>query len=152
MKEKFTIKRIILCLLVVFLGLFNMPVIASAAEKAWTGDGDASSYSDDDNWSPASEPTSADDITIDAEDASVVCTRTFKAKSITIGGRQEPTLTSNNFVYGTIEPESSSDVAICNRRGATVTLKGAGTITVKGQYKDSEESLTPEPSFMFWIK
>lgn len=123
-----------------------------AAEKNWSGGGDGTTWSDDDNWFPAVTPATTDDVTIDVEGASVVCTQTFKARSITVGGRTSCTLTSNNFVYGTVTPDFTSDVALYNKRDGTVTLKGAGTITLGGEYKDSEEVLTPEPSFMFQIK
>ena len=142
--------------LLVFLSVVLSVLLGSsgvyAAEKNWSGAGDGSSWSDDDNWSPASAPTSADEALIDMDGASVVCTETFNAKSVTIGGNETITLTSNNFIFGTISPGSGSLVAILNRSGGTYTLKGAGIVTVKGQYKDSEESLVAEPSFMFWIE
>ena len=125
---------------------------AVSEDKTWSASGDGTNWSDEDNWTPAVEPASGDDILIDAGDAAVVCTETFKAKSITMGGRETPSLTSNNFIFGTVSPDSGSGIAVLNRSGGTITLKGAGTLTLQGQYKDSEESLTPEPSFMFWIE
>ena len=125
---------------------------AEAADKTWSGSGDGTSWSDDDNWSPAVAPTSADAVSIDTEETSVVCDETFSAKSVTIGGRETSTLTSSNFIYGTVTPDSTSDIAISNRKDGKFTLQGAGIVTVKGQYKDSEESLISEPSFMFWIR
>jgi hypothetical protein len=132
--------------------IFSTGSYTYAADKVWGGGGDETSWSDDDNWSPAAEPTSADDALIDAEDASVVCAQTFAAKTVTLGGRENTSLTTNNFVFGTIAPDTSSDVAILNRGGGTLTLTGAGVITVHGKYQDSEESLVNEPSFMFWIE
>jgi len=129
-----------------------MVVPAIAAEKNWSAAGDAATWSDDDNWSPAAEPTSADDVSIDAESAAVTCTETFKAKSVTVGGRETSTLTTNNFIFGTVSPDSVLDIGILTRSGGTITLTGAGTVTVQGQYEDSEESLTDEPSFLFWIE
>lgn len=126
--------------------------MAEAKEKTWVGAGDGESWSGDANWSPAASPTSSDDAAIDLENASVKCTSTFQAKSLTLGGRQTSKLTSENFIYGTIAPSSSSDAAVLNRAKGTFTLKGAGTVTLKGRYKDSEESLTSEPSFIFWVK
>jgi hypothetical protein len=140
----------------VFLLVFiSVPLLVSsveAADKNWSGGGDGSSWSDKDNWYPASKPKFSDDVTIDAEDASVVCNQTFKAKSIAVGGRETSTLSSENYIYGTVTPDTTSETAILNRSQGTITLKGAGVLTLKGRYKDSEESLTPEPSFLFWIE
>jgi len=145
-----TNKWLSVLLLVVFSVLFA--TVACADEKVWSAGGDETTWSDDDNWFPAVEPNSEDDVTIDMEDASVTCTETFKAKSIVVGGRTSSTLTSNNFVYGTVTPDSASDVALDNKKGGTIILKGAGTLTLGGQYRSSEESLISEPSFMFWVK
>ena len=143
----------ITALLMLFITLYTLHFTqAYAEEKNWCATGDGSTWSDDDNWSPAAAPTSSDDVLIDVSDASVECAETFAAKSITIGGRESTTLASNNFVFGTISPDSGSDIGILTRSGGTFTLTGAGTITVQGQYKDSEETLTPEPSFMFWLE
>ncbi|MBU4342805.1 MAG: hypothetical protein KJ902_04290 [Candidatus Omnitrophica bacterium] len=144
--QRISASIVMVCITFIFIS------IGYAEEKNWSGAGDGSSWSDDDNWSPASAPTSADEALIDTDGASVVCTETFNAKSVTIGGNEAITLTSNNFIFGTISPGSGSLVAILNRSGGTYTLKGAGIVTVKGQYKDSEESLVAEPSFMFWIE
>jgi hypothetical protein len=123
-----------------------------AEEKNWSGAGDGVSWSDENNWYPKPAPASSDDVLIDSEDASVACSQTFKAKSITVAGRQGSTLTSENFIVGTISPASGSDVAIQNRKDGKIILKGEGAVTVQGQYKDSEEPLVAEPSFMFWMK
>jgi len=123
-----------------------------ADEKTWSASGDGSTWSDEDNWSPADIPTSADDVLIDAEDASVVCTSTYNARSISIGGRETSNLISNSYIFGTISPDSGSNIAIENRSGGTFTLKGGGTVTLQGQYKDSTEGLVAEPGFMFWIE
>lgn len=134
----------IICILQTF------PVIA--AEKNWSAGGDGSSWSDADNWYPARKPKFSDDVTIDAENASVVCNRTFKAKSITVGGREASTLSSENYIHGTVKPDTTSETAILNRSKGTITLRGVGVLILKGQYIDSEETLTPEPSFMFWVE
>lgn len=144
--QRLSVSIVIICITFIFAST------GYAAEKNWSGAGDGSSWSDDDNWSPASCPTTTDDVSIDVEGAKVVAPETFKAKSITIGGRETSSLTSNNFVFGKVSPDSGSDTAILNRKGGTFTLKGAGTVTVQGQYKDSEESLVAEPSFMFWLE
>ncbi len=132
--------------------ILGFSTVATAGEKIFSAGGDATSWSDDDNWSPAAEPTAADDVVIDSESAAVVCNQTYKAKSITLGGHQTSTLTSNNFIFGTISPDSVSDVAVQVRPDGTFTLQGAGVVTIQGQYKDSEETLVDEPSFYFWVK
>jgi len=126
------------------------PVMADS--KSWDSGGDDSSWNDSDNWHPAAVPVIADDIIIDYDGASVLCDATFRAKSVTIGGRETSEMTSDNFVYGLIEPDMPSEVAILNRRGGHIILKGAGTLTLKGEYKDSEAGLGAEPSFMFWVE
>ena len=148
-------KRFYLLLLLIFITSFLLILSFSRAEavdKTWGGGGDGTSWSDKDNWSPQEVPSESDDILIDKEEVSVICTETFKAKSITLGGRQASILTSNNFIFGTISPASSYDIAILNRQGGTFVFKGGGVVTVRGQYKDSNESLGLEPSFMFWLK
>jgi len=125
---------------------------AYAGEKAWSGSGDATTWSDDDNWSTGSAPAVADDAIIDAEGAAVVADRTFNAKSLSVGERSSATLTIPNFIYGTVEPASGSDNAIVNGQNGKITLGGTGTITVTGRYKDSEETAISEPSFIFWVE
>lgn len=132
--------------------LLCLTVSAKAADKTWSGSGDASTWSDDSNWSPSSAPTSESDVLIDTSNASVTCDQTYKAKSITIGGRQTSTLTSNNFIFGTISPASASGTAISNRSRGKFISKGAGAIKVQGQYLDTEGALTSEKSFIFWVK
>ncbi|MCK5306065.1 MAG: hypothetical protein KAJ66_02945 [Candidatus Omnitrophica bacterium] len=127
--------------------------LVCAEEKTWSGAGDGVSWSDDDNWFPASVPNSENEVLIDAKDLSVKCESTFKAKSIDIGTRENSTLTSENFVFGVVAPDSSSNVAISNHSKGKVVLRGAGVLTLQGQYQDSEESVSiDEPSFLFWIK
>lgn len=137
---------------IIFSFLFLELPAAQGADKVWSSLGDGVSWSDDDNWLPASVPTSVDDVLIDATGASIVCGGTYKAKSVTMGGRESVSLTSNNFVFGTISPDAVSDLAILNRLGGTIKLTGAGILTVRGRYKDSEETLVQEPSFMFWVE
>ncbi|MFC1632242.1 hypothetical protein ACFL2I_06785 [Candidatus Omnitrophota bacterium] len=140
-------------LVILFLALCGLHFTQCYAEqKVWSGDGDGSSWSDDDNWSPAVEPASADEALIDAAGAAVSFEQTFSAKSITVGGREDTTLTIGNFIFGTIAPDSSSDPALVNRSGGTITLQGAGVITLQGKYEGSKEGLTDEPSFMFWLE
>ena len=144
-------RQLVLVLMAISV-LLVPPAIAVAGEKGWSGSGDGSSWSDDNNWYPAAEPNLSDDVTIDTEGTAVICDETFKAKSITVGGSETSTLTSENFIYGTVTPATTSDTAILNRSGGTITLKGVGVLTLKGQYKDLEETVGPEPSFIFWIE
>lgn len=137
-------------IIVCFACILISPV--EAAEKTWVGSGDAATWADDDNWYESGAPSLSDDVVIDVEDATVNCSQTFYANSITLGGREGATLISNNYIYGTVQPGSTSDEAVHIRSGGTLILTGSGTLTVKGQYKDSEELSADEPSFMFWLE
>ncbi len=142
-------KFIVFCIIAVYaLGIAQI----YAAEKNWSGGGDGSTWVDDDNWSGAVAPSASDDVLIDVENVSVICNETFKAKSIIIGGRETSHLTTKDFIFGEVKPASTSGVAMMTRSGGTVTLSGAGILTLGGKYQDSEETLDPEPSFMFWVK
>ena len=77
---------------------------------------------------------------------------TFNAKSITLGGRGTSTLTVEDFIYGTIAPSATSDTAFWNRSGGKIVLNKVGKVTIRGTYKDSEDTPTPEPSFLFWAE
>lgn len=128
-----------------------MPVYA--ADKSWTGAGDGASWADNQNWFSVGVPTSADDVMIDFNNAGVICGKTFEAKSITMGGANTSALTSNDFIYGTVVPSSGSDNALYIRKNGTVTLKGPGTLTLKGKFKNSEEEGPPgEEAFMFTLE
>ena len=127
--------------------------LAMAGQKTWTGAGDTAEWSEDQNWQPDAAPTSSDDVTINAPGASVAPSETFDAKSITIGGSQTSTFTEGKFISGTVEPTTTSDVAVENRRRGKLILKGsAGTLKLKGKYKDSEESLADQPSLIFFVR
>ena len=139
-------------IIVIFACILLLSFSANAADKTWSGGGDASSYSDDSNWSPASTPTTASDVTIDSENASVTASQTYNAKSLTIGGRNTSTLTSSNFVFGNISPGSTSDTAISIRSGGKFKLQGAGVVTAQGKYLDTEGTLISEKGFMLWVK
>ena len=127
--------------------LISMPVYA--AEKQWSGGGDAASWEDSSNWSPLGVPSASDDVTIDTKSADVVATKTFNAKTLAVGGRQESNFTTQDFVYGTMSPSAHTDIGLHIKKDGFVTLKGSGDITLKGSFKNSEESLPSEPSFMF---
>ena len=127
--------------------------LSYAGEKNWSGGGDGSLWADEDNWSPGTEPSAADTVTISAEDASVLCDRTFEANDLILGGRETVTLTVDEYIYGEIEPSAATEVAVLNRSGGNFVLKGSsGTVTRKGTYKDSETTTAEEPSFIFWVE
>ena len=138
-------------LIILFCVLFVLS-LAQANEKNWLGSGDGTDWADEENWYPEGAPTLITDVLIDAEDATVISTETFKAKSIQLGGSETSTLTINNFIYGTIEPDASSDTAVLNSSGGTFVLTGAGTVTIRGQYEGSKGAADLEPSFMFWVE
>lgn len=126
---------------------------AFAAEKKWNAKGDAQTWTDTANWTPTGEPVPADDVKVDMKDASVEVPENFESKSLTIGGKKESTVSLTNFVDGTIEPNDPTDNAVMNRRDGHLVLKGSGgKVTLKGSYKDTEEVLAEEPSFMLYVK
>ena len=129
-----------------------VPSPAFAADKTWTGSADSTDWFGDENWYPSPAPAPIDNVTINTKDANVRASETFNAKSLTLGGNEETYLTTENFISGKIEPSSSSDVAILNRKDGHLILKGAGTLTVKGTYKDSEENLAAQPSLVFSVQ
>jgi len=140
----------------VLLSLFFivLTVSAIAADKTWGSGGDETSWSDQYNWYPAEVPTISDDVLIDIEDGSITVDQTFTAKSITIGGGESTTVTTESFVFGDVEPDAVTDSAIINRYGGKLTLSGVGVITLKGTYesmKDASASIS-EPSFMLWVE
>lgn len=148
------VKKIII-LFTIFFTLYTLHfTLIYAADKTWGGGGDGTNWSDEDNWYPAQVPTASDDVLIDIEDGEISADQTFTAKTLTIGGRESTTLTTDSFVFGTIEPDEVTDSAIINRFGGKITLSGSGVITLKGKYESSKQAstVTSEPSFMFWIK
>lgn len=124
---------------------------ASAADKNWVGAGNASTWADAKNWLPDTAPTSADNATIDLKDANVTAAQTFEAKTLYIGGAGNSIFSTNDFIYGNLVPASSSDNALYIRKGGTVVLTGQGIIKLKGIFKNSEEALTGQESFMFQL-
>lgn len=136
------------CAFIVFWCLC-MTAPAHAATKIFSGAAtDATVWHDDDNWFSKGVPGLTDATVIDLSSASVKASKEFKAKSVTVGGKATSTFTTANFVYGTLTPDSTSDPAILIRKNGTVVLTGEGTITAKGPYKNSEETLPTEPSVM----
>ncbi len=124
---------------------------ASAVDKNWVGSGDASTWADAKNWLPNITPSSADNVTIDLKDSNVTAAKTFEAKSLYIGGASNSTFSTNNFIYGNLTPDSSSDYALYIRKGGLVILNGQGTITLKGTFINTEETLSGQESFMFQL-
>ncbi|MFA5165177.1 MAG: hypothetical protein WC481_06410 [Candidatus Omnitrophota bacterium] len=125
---------------------------AYGADKNWIGAGDASTWADQKNWNPEGVPSSVDDVTIDLEGSSANAAETFEAKSVTVGGGNSSVFSTENFIYGEIAPPSPSDEALYIKKDGTVVLNGAGTITLRGMFKNTEETVTGEESFMFTLE
>ena len=137
---------------ILLLSSFAWILPVHAADKTWTGSVDATDWSGDENWYPSPAPAPVDNVTINSKDANVRISETFTTKSLTLGGNEETYLTTEDFISGKIEPISKSDVAILNRKDGHLVLKGAGTLVVKGTYKDSEENLAAQPSLVFTVQ
>ncbi len=148
------LKKILILFIVCFILYPSTFILVYSADKTWSGGGDGVNWSDQDNWYPTEVPTASDDLLIDIEDGQISGDQTFTAKSITIGGRESTALTTDSFVFGTIEPDEVTDVAVTNRSGGKITLSGSGVITLKGKYESSKQAatITSEPSFMFWVE
>jgi hypothetical protein len=124
-----------------------------AEDKSWNAGGDKTDWFDDANWLPAAAPTASDDALVDMLDTSVDLSTAYSMKSLTLGGKKASVLTVENFTTGDVTPTNVSDVAIHNRRDGHLVLKGsAGKLTLRGSYKDSEEVVPDEPSFMFYAR
>ena len=147
--------RLFIAIFVFICGLWTVDCGLSAAtaeERQWSGAGDAIYWKDDDNWFSPAVPTVSDDVTISKESAAVYAGETFNAQSLTVGGRGSASFSSENFVYGNIAPAAGTDIALYIRKDGEVTLKGAGDLTLKGAFKNSQETLVSEPAFMFGIE
>ena len=141
---------IVYCLWSIVYGLSSP---AFAESKNWNAEGDGSGWFDDANWLPAGKPTASDDAKVDLKDAKVDIEQTYEAKSLTIGGKKSSDVSVSNFVYGTLKPSDVSNNAMLVRRDGKISIKGsAGKVTLKGAYKDSEEIIPEEPSFMLYVK
>lgn len=136
----------------ILLLVFFLPFSAYAAEKQWSGAGDGIYWSDPDNWSPTGVPTASDDVTISLEKTNVYVAETFYAKTITVGGRGEATLTVQNFVYGYVTPDDTSSTALDIRKDGNIIFQGAGDIIVKGKLGTSQQTVVSEPAFMFVVE
>ena len=148
-----TLSKFINLFLVFFLLTLNAST-AIAADKTWKASADETDWHTNENWYPALVPTALDDTTINSKDATaVVVSETFNVKSLTLSGNEPSTLSIENFVTGNIIPASSSGVALHNRKGGHLFMKGsAGVVTAKGSYKSSEEGLAPQPSLVFSVQ
>lgn len=125
---------------------------AWAATKVFSGSGDGSTWHDEKNWFPEGVPGLTTAVTIDKSAVFAVAEKDFLAQSVTVGGKASSQWTSNAFVYGTVAPATTSDPAVFIRKGGTVVLKGSGTVTLKGPFKNSEESLPGEDSVLIWLR
>ncbi len=141
-------KKIILFLLLLIGVSINF---SYGQSKTWTGFADDFFWHQAENWSPSSVPALTNEVTIDSG-VDVKIDQTFEVGSITLGGSSRSSLISQNFIYGTISPASSSDSAVLVRKEGHLILKGPGVITLEGSYFDSEEELDSQPSFLFWVE
>lgn len=133
-------------ILLLFLLIFSQ---VYAENKQWSGKLDALNWDKDANWFPAGAPTSSDTATVDTEGSSVLISKTFSAASLNIGGRTESALTAADFVSGEISPPIATSNGLYIRKGGNLILRGAGTVTLSGTFKNTEEELPDEPAFMF---
>ena len=147
-----SIKKIVYNVFVLLFAFILMNGKLFAEEKVWNADGDGTTWESDANWWMSGHPIEGDNVTIDMDAAAVTINQTFEAESITLGGKENVELRKINFVHGTIEPDSTSDVAITNKSGGHLILEGIGTVTVRGTYLDTLGTSVNEPSFMFWVK
>lgn len=126
---------------------------ADGATKTFSAGGDGTTWHDEQNWFTEGVPAASEAVTIDKSGVVVAVKKDFVAQSVTLGGKASSTWTVESFVYGTITPTTASDHAIVTRKGGTVIMKGAGgTVTAKGPFKNSEESLPSEPSLMILLQ
>ena len=133
--------------------LLNSSALVWAEEKVWTGTGSSADWFEDANWLPAEAPGASDDALVDLTDANAGISQDMSVRSITLGGKRASALTMNNFVKTTVKPANTSDTAVLNRKGGLLVLKGtAEKITLKGGYKDSEEIIPEEPTFMLYAQ
>lgn len=136
----------IFCILL-FQGLGSKAVLAE--EKIWSQGGDEVSFEDGANWTPAGKPSIDDDAVITKTGSDVDISKTFDLKSISIGGKGQAILKTEDFISGEITPDENTDNALYIKKDAEVTLEGAGQIKLKGTFKNSEETLVSTPGFMF---
>ena len=148
-----TRRRVLIFITLFALLSLNACPMVMAEDKSWNAGGDQSDWFDDANWLPAGKPTASDDVKIDMLSASSTLSQAFDIKSLTLGGKKASTLTVSNFVPGNVKPASVSNIAVLNRKNGHLILKGsAGKITLNGMYKDSEEVISEEPSFMLYVQ
>ncbi len=101
------------------------------------------------NWYPAQAPTAADDVYMDTESAVIISDSDFAAQEIFLGGAYCVDWMVNDAIFGVVSPVVPTDPAVYNRRGGYLTLSGTGVVTLKGSYHTTDETIVPEPSFMF---
>ena len=149
MKKKFFLRSG--CFVVAALLLAT--TVAVAADKSWSGEGDGTDWFDEANWLPAEKPAASDNTKIDVRSARVEVDSPFESKSLTLGGKKDSVVSVSNFVNAELAPDNPTDNAALVRKDGKLVLKGsAGKLTLKGAYKDSEEVIPDEPSFMLYVK
>ena len=122
-----------------------------AEQKDWSNQGDQSSWTDDANWYMPGAPAEDDDAKVDYSGAAVNIPQSFEVKSLTIGGKKSSEVNTSNFVTGLVDPGDTDKDAVTARRSGHLILRGStGTIKLKGAYKDSEEIIPDEPTFLLY--
>jgi hypothetical protein len=125
---------------------------ALSAEKNWSGKlGDGISWEDPLNWLPEGVPTAADTVYIDVPGSNVVASKTYAARTLSVGATYESSFTSGDFIYGGVG-YNSPDSGINLGKYGTWILKGPGVVTMKGPLDFSLGTVISEPAFMFVLE
>ena len=129
----------------------SITAAANAEQKDWSNQGDQATWTDDANWYMEGAPSASDDAKVDYSAAQVNIPQTFEVKSLTIGGKKSSEVSTSNFVTGLVDPGTEDADAVANRKSGHLILRGStGTIKLKGAYKDSEEIIPDEPTFLLY--
>ncbi|MCH8079768.1 MAG: hypothetical protein IIA06_08335, partial [Proteobacteria bacterium] len=103
-------------------------ILSPAATITWTGDGDGTSWHDEDNWDLVRVPGAGDDVSIpDVGGTTEVVYSSGSASINTLSTEEDFRLTSGTL---TIDAASSANGAYTQTGG---TLTGAGDLTISGQ-------------------
>jgi hypothetical protein len=132
--------------------LVGPPVYVYAADKVFSGAGDAVSWNDAGNWFPQAVPATGDAVRINNSGLSVRVANDFAIGSLTIGGKGATQLTVAHYVYATITPSAVTSDAVFIKKNGTLVLSGPGTLILRGALHNSEDSTTTESSVLIWLQ
>ena len=140
-----------------FAGMTAVVMLATPAYaevKTFSGGGDGLTWHDVLNWFANGVPAQTDAVTVDKASATLSIKKDFLAQSITVGGKTTSALSAESFVYGTVVPTGTgvTTPALWIRKGGTVVLHGSGVVTLKGAFKNTEQSLQSEPSVQILLQ